>query len=86
MKRKLDQDNVPAAAEAPKMDSKPSFSTLGLDSRLLQAIAAAKFSVPTPVQAKAIPLALEGKDILGKEFPMGKPEFGPPLCFASNNC
>jgi ATP-dependent RNA helicase DDX56/DBP9 len=68
MKRKLDQDNVPTA-EAPKMDDNASFTALGLDPRLLQAIAAAKFSVPTPVQAKAIPLALEGRDVLGKAFP-----------------
>jgi len=69
MKRKLDQDGVPTAAEAPQRDSKPSFTTLGLDSRLLQGVAAAKFSTPTLVQAKAIPLALEGKDILGMVTP-----------------
>jgi hypothetical protein len=69
MKRKLDQDGVPAAAEAPQRDSRPSFTTLGLDSRLLQGVAAAKFSEPTLVQAKTIPLALEGKDILGMATP-----------------
>ncbi|KAI9769028.1 MAG: ATP-dependent DNA/RNA helicase [Geoglossum umbratile] len=65
MKRKLDQDNVPAA-ETPRKSDEPSFATLGLDSRLLQGIVAAKFSVPTLVQAKAIPLALDGKDILAR--------------------
>ncbi|PWW77476.1 P-loop containing nucleoside triphosphate hydrolase protein [Tuber magnatum] len=42
-----------------------SFAAFGLDPRLLQGIAKQKFSLPTLVQAKAIPLALEGKDILG---------------------
>lgn len=37
-----------------------------LDPRLLSALASFKFLHPTLVQAKAIPLALEGKDILAK--------------------
>ncbi|KAH0552885.1 ATP-dependent DNA/RNA helicase [Trichoglossum hirsutum] len=65
MKRKLDHDNVPAA-EVPKSDGGPSFAAFGLDPRLLRGIAAAKFSVPTPVQASAIPSALEGRDILAR--------------------
>jgi hypothetical protein len=44
----------------------PSFSSYGLDARILQALAKQNFAAPTPVQAKAIPLALEGKDILGR--------------------
>ncbi|KAL8928779.1 MAG: hypothetical protein Q9208_001557 [Pyrenodesmia sp. 3 TL-2023] len=47
------------------MQAEPSFRTFGLDARLLQAIAKEGFDTPTLVQAKAIPLALEGKDILG---------------------
>ncbi len=43
----------------------PSFSSYGLDARILQALAKQNFAAPTSVQAKAIPLALEGKDILG---------------------
>ncbi|KAK4697699.1 ATP-dependent RNA helicase DDX56/DBP9, partial [Lecanoromycetidae sp. Uapishka_2] len=42
------------------------FSDLGLETRLLQAIAKANFSCPTPIQAKSIPLALEGRDILAR--------------------
>ena len=42
-----------------------SFESLGLSSSLLQALAAAKFSEPTPIQVKAIPPALEGRDVLG---------------------
>ena len=66
MKRKLNEDDVPAAVSVPKTGNPASgFSTLGLDSRLLQAVAKENFSSPTLVQARAIPLALEGKDILG---------------------
>ena len=66
MKRKLNEDDVPIAVSVSKTgNAASSFSTLGLDSRLLQAIAKENFSSPTLVQSKAIPLALEGKDILG---------------------
>ena len=49
--------------DAPKETT--NFSVLGLDSRLLQAVAQQNFNTPTPVQARAIPLVLEGKDVLG---------------------
>ena len=67
MKRKLDEDGVPTPVreDGAKGDTQKSFQSLGLDSRLLQAIAQEGFSKPTPVQAQAIPAALEGKDILG---------------------
>lgn len=42
-----------------------SFESLGLSPALLQGLANAKFSEPTPIQAKAIPAALEGRDVLG---------------------
>ncbi|KAK4686040.1 ATP-dependent RNA helicase DDX56/DBP9, partial [Tremellales sp. Uapishka_1] len=45
--------------------SSPPFSTL-LDPRLLRALADLKFAHPTLVQAKAIPLLLEGKDVLAR--------------------
>ncbi|CAK9785032.1 putative ATP-dependent RNA helicase [Cutaneotrichosporon oleaginosum] len=45
--------------------SSPPFSTL-LDARLLRALADLKFAHPTLVQAKAIPLLLEGKDVLAR--------------------
>jgi len=70
MKRKLNENDVPEAVteSASKTTSTvSSFSDLGLDSRLLQAITKQKFSTPTPVQAQAIPLALSGKDVLGKQ-------------------
>ena len=42
-----------------------SFESLGLSASMLRALATAKFSEPTPIQAKAIPSALEGRDVLG---------------------
>lgn len=40
--------------------------SLILDSRLLRALADLGFGIPTPIQQKAIPLALAGKDILAR--------------------
>lgn len=67
MKRKLDDNNVPATTN-PKSSSsaaRRSFEELSLDPRLLQALTEQKFTEPTLVQAEAIPLALGGKDVLG---------------------
>ena len=81
MKRKLNDQDVPEVAETAtdveteveekvekKTPTAKTFAELGLDARLLQAINKEKFAAPTPVQARAIPLALSGKDILGKFF------------------
>lgn len=43
-----------------------SFKDFGLDPRLLQGIANASLSKPTEVQTRAIPLIIEGKDVLGQ--------------------
>ena len=40
------------------------FESLNLDPAILQALAAAGYTVPTPVQAKAIPAALAGHDLM----------------------
>ncbi|KLU81235.1 ATP-dependent RNA helicase DBP9, variant [Magnaporthiopsis poae ATCC 64411] len=72
MKRKLDENNAPALI--PEADAKPitpqqqgpSFADLGLDPRLLQAVAQQGFQAPTLIQSKAIPLVLDGKDVLAK--------------------
>jgi superfamily II DNA/RNA helicase len=42
-----------------------SFSALGLSPKVLDAVAAAGFATPTPIQAGAIPPAIERKDVLG---------------------
>ncbi len=41
------------------------FSDLKLDPSVLQAVAEAGYEIPTPIQAGAIPHALEGRDVLG---------------------
>lgn len=41
------------------------FSELGLAVPLLRALSAEKYNVPTPIQAQAIPLLLEGGDLMG---------------------
>ncbi|OJJ01724.1 hypothetical protein ASPVEDRAFT_130197 [Aspergillus versicolor CBS 583.65] len=71
MKRKLDANDIPSpepaeVKEVKDADTTEDFESLSLDPRLRQALVKEKFSKPTPVQAKAIPLALEGKDILAR--------------------
>lgn len=46
-------------------NSSASFTGLGIAPRLLDSIANLKFTTPTPIQEKAIPVAIEGKDIIG---------------------
>ncbi|OPJ86933.1 hypothetical protein AV530_001561 [Patagioenas fasciata monilis] len=44
----------------------PGFEHMGLDGRLLRAVAELGWAAPTAIQAEAIPLALEGRDILAR--------------------
>ncbi|KAF5383720.1 hypothetical protein D9615_003581 [Tricholomella constricta] len=55
-------------AEARLVDQKATFASFShlLDARLLRALADSGFARPTLVQAKAIPLALESRDILAR--------------------
>ncbi|WP_209426525.1 DEAD/DEAH box helicase [Pararhodobacter sp. SW119] len=41
------------------------FSDLKLDPKVLKAVVEAGYETPTPIQAQAIPAALEGRDVLG---------------------
>ncbi|OQE28943.1 hypothetical protein PENFLA_c004G05399 [Penicillium flavigenum] len=66
MKRKLDANDVPSPGAAGAEDQELDFEALNLDPRLRQALIKEKFTKPTLVQSKAIPLALEGKDILAR--------------------
>ena len=45
--------------------SAESFYGLGIAPRILDILERIKFKVPTPIQLKAIPLAIEGKDVIG---------------------
>ncbi len=42
-----------------------SFYILGIAPKLLEILDRLKFTIPTPIQHKAIPIAIEGKDIIG---------------------
>ena len=42
-----------------------SFDSLGLRAELLRAVAGQGYTVPTPIQAQAIPVVLSGRDLLG---------------------
>lgn len=53
-------------ADQKLLDNQVTFSSFDLDSRLVRALAKLKFTNPTLVQAKAIPLALQGVDILAR--------------------
>ncbi len=57
------------------------FSGLGIAPKLLEVLAGLKFQTPTPIQSKAIPVAIEGKDIIGiAQTGTGKTlAFGIPL-------
>src|ERR1041385_3460130 len=57
------------------------FSTLGLPAPLVQATRAAGLNEPTPIQAKAIPVILQGNDLIGNA-PSGSGKTGaflPPM-------
>ena len=57
------------------------FSTLGLSAQLVSRIAGEGYEKPTPIQEKAIPLVLEGRDVMGlAQTGTGKTAaFGLPL-------
>jgi len=41
------------------------FAELGLSPKVMAAVDAAGYSIPTPIQAEAIPIAMTGRDVLG---------------------
>ena len=57
------------------------FEELNLDGKILRAVTDMGFEAASPIQAKAIPLELEGKDIIGQaQTGTGKTAaFGIPL-------
>ncbi|TXT53206.1 MAG: ATP-dependent RNA helicase RhlE [Promethearchaeota archaeon] len=60
---KMDGGDVRVRKDSMKSSKK--FNNLGLKSKLLKGIKDAGYENPTPIQAKAIPVVLEGRDVLG---------------------
>mgnify|MGYP001560516490 CR=1 FL=1 len=58
----LKQNNNPVNAA---QDQDSGFFGLGIAPRILEILDKIKFKVPTPIQRKAIPLAIAGKDVIG---------------------
>ncbi len=56
---------LPEAEAAPAEEVPVRFSDFDLDERLLSALDAEGFEKPTPIQARMIPIALEGRDCIG---------------------
>ena len=56
------ETEAPSQADAPHAVT---FADLGLSEKVLSAVTDAGYTTPTPIQAGAIPHALQGKDILG---------------------
>ena len=42
------------------------FENLGLSASLVQAVEALKYSEPTPIQQQAIPLLIQGRNVVGQ--------------------
>ena len=57
---------TPRTSAPPPTDPSPGFAALGLDPRLVDALAALGYEEPTPVQREAIPVLLAGRDVLGQ--------------------
>src|SRR3954469_20279821 len=57
---------TPRTASPDGSTSAAGFSGLGLDERVVTALAALGYEEPTPVQREAIPPLLEGRDVLGQ--------------------
>ncbi len=59
-------DSIPAHADTPVVEPTPQrFETLALDAKLLRAVTESGYTAMTPIQAKAIPLVLAGRDVMG---------------------
>jgi ATP-dependent RNA helicase RhlE len=56
----IEQTELTPAPEAPQR-----FDTLPLDPKLLRAVAESGYTAMTPIQAKAIPVVLAGRDVMG---------------------
>jgi ATP-dependent RNA helicase DDX47/RRP3 len=58
-------DDVTTPEAAPVETAKRTFKDLGVIDSLSEACTALGYKIPTPIQAEAIPLALQGRDLIG---------------------
>ena len=61
----LPHDSLPHDSAAPESVVPTSFANLGLSESLLRALADEGYATPTPIQSKAIPHVLAGRDLFG---------------------
>src|SRR5688500_4233945 len=62
----VSSDMTSRSESSTSSDPMPGFAELGLDPRLVDALAALGYEEPTPVQREAIPPLLAGRDVLGQ--------------------
>jgi ATP-dependent RNA helicase RhlE len=62
---KKKSDSTPTAADAMSVEQPFRFADLNLHPTILDAIRDAGYTSPTPIQRQAIPIALNGRDIMG---------------------
>lgn len=61
----MSPEEVLAMGRHPVLTTHDTFETLGLSDSVMNAIHHVGFKHPTPIQSKVIPLALQGKDLIG---------------------
>lgn len=60
----VEEEEAPSAEQ--EGDEEQSFEELGVDPRLIRALNKKNINKPTPIQRVAIPLILEGKDVVAR--------------------
>jgi superfamily II DNA/RNA helicase len=60
-----DTEIIPAAPSAPSAPDQVRFSDFGLSQDILRALTEQGYTHPTPIQAQAIPIVLQGRDVMG---------------------
>jgi ATP-dependent RNA helicase RhlE len=61
----MNQTTLDETAASQEAAASPLFNTLALDAKLLRAVADQGYASMTPIQAKAIPIVLAGRDVMG---------------------
>ena len=61
-----DLPDLAAVDDIAQDDWPPPFRELGISDRMLSVLAALRFEEPTPIQQQAIPLLLDGRDVVGQ--------------------